>query len=172
MKERRWKLVALLAAGVAIGVMMVGTPAGAHIGNSVSHLWNQHLRPKADKRYVNESELLSAVVNADGTIARGNGVTAVVTAGTGNYRVEFDRNVRQCAYVGTIGLSGASGTSAPGFITVVGDALSVNGVFVTTDDSAAASTNLGFHLVVDCARKTSPARVVAPRGGGGSDNQG
>ncbi len=64
MKERRWKLVALLAAGMALGVVMVGTPAGAHVGGSVNHLWN-HLKPKADKRYVNESELLWAVV--DGT---------------------------------------------------------------------------------------------------------
>jgi hypothetical protein len=49
-KERRWKLVALLAAGMAVGVVMVGTPAGAHIG-SVTHLWNKHIKPKADKRY-------------------------------------------------------------------------------------------------------------------------
>lgn len=50
MSARRWKLTALLAAGVAIGILMVGTPAGAHIG-SVTHLWNHHIKPKADKRY-------------------------------------------------------------------------------------------------------------------------
>jgi hypothetical protein len=50
MSERRWKLTALLTAGVVIGILMVGTPAGAHIG-SVTHLWNHHIKPKADKRY-------------------------------------------------------------------------------------------------------------------------
>jgi hypothetical protein len=54
-KERRWKLVALLAAGIAIGVVMVGTPAGAHVGGSVSHLWNQHIKPKTDARYYTKS---------------------------------------------------------------------------------------------------------------------
>jgi hypothetical protein len=53
-KERRWKLVALLAAGMAVGVVMVGTPAGAHIG-SVTHLWNQHIKPKTDARYYKKS---------------------------------------------------------------------------------------------------------------------
>ena len=50
MKERRWKLVALLAAGIAIGVVLAATPATAHVGGTVNHLWG-HLRPKADARY-------------------------------------------------------------------------------------------------------------------------
>jgi hypothetical protein len=49
--KKRWAAVALLAAGIAIGVVMVATPAGAHVGGSVNHLWN-HLKPKADKRYL------------------------------------------------------------------------------------------------------------------------
>jgi len=49
--ERRWRLVALLAAGIAIGVVMVATPAGAHVAGW-AHNWNQHIKPKADKRYL------------------------------------------------------------------------------------------------------------------------
>ena len=49
---RRWRAVALLAVGVTIGVSMVATPAGAHVGGTVSHLWDQHIKPKADERYV------------------------------------------------------------------------------------------------------------------------
>lgn len=49
--ERRWKVVALLAAGIAVGVVMVGTPAGAHV-SGWTHNWNQHIKPKADKRYL------------------------------------------------------------------------------------------------------------------------
>jgi hypothetical protein len=56
MRDRRWKLVALLAAGIAIGVVMMGTPAGAHVGGSVSHLWNQHIKPKTDARYYTKSQ--------------------------------------------------------------------------------------------------------------------
>lgn len=56
MKERRWKLVALLAAGIAIGVVMMGTPAGAHVA-SWTHNWNAHIKPKADKRYVKKTAI-------------------------------------------------------------------------------------------------------------------
>jgi hypothetical protein len=50
LSERRWKLVALLASGIAIGVVLAGTPATAHVGGTVNHLWG-HLRPKTDARY-------------------------------------------------------------------------------------------------------------------------
>jgi hypothetical protein len=51
--ERRWKVVAILATGIMIGVVIAGTPAGAHVGGTVAHLWNKHIKPKADKRYAN-----------------------------------------------------------------------------------------------------------------------
>jgi hypothetical protein len=92
-----------------------------------------------------------AVVNADCTIARSLvGATTCTKAGTGNYIIRFNRNVRNCNYTATIGLSGASGTEAPGFITVVGAAVDVKGVFVTTDDINGASADRGFHLLVTC----------------------
>lgn len=50
-KERRWKVVALLAAGMAVGIVMVGTPAGAHV-SSWAHNWNKHIKPRADERYL------------------------------------------------------------------------------------------------------------------------
>jgi hypothetical protein len=46
----------LLAAGIAIGVVMVATPAGAHV-SSWAHNWNKHIKPKADKRYVKKSAI-------------------------------------------------------------------------------------------------------------------
>ena len=51
--NRRWRLAAVLAAGVAIGIAIAATPAASHIG-TVTHLWNHHIKPKADVRYVNE----------------------------------------------------------------------------------------------------------------------
>jgi hypothetical protein len=108
-----------------------------------------------------EHFLLSAVVNADGSLARGVGAASVSTSGTGNKIVIFDRNVRDCTYTASVGLSGASGTSAAGFITVVGAAIDENGVFVTTDDILGASTDLGFHLHLTCP---NPALTLVEAG--------
>ena len=50
-EHTRWKAVALLATGAAIGLVVAGTPAGAHVG-SWTHNWTAHIRPKADPRYL------------------------------------------------------------------------------------------------------------------------
>jgi hypothetical protein len=170
--KKRWAAVALLAAGIAIGIVMVATPAGAHVGGSVNHLWN-HLKPKADKRYVNEKELLWAVVDGvppGPAIVRGNGAVSVNRSSAGVYQVRFARNVRDCAYVASVGLTGASGNPPPGEIGVVGENASVRGVWIQTFNSAGASADRDFHLIVDCGRRASPARVVQSSGSGSVDN--
>jgi len=91
-----------------------------------------------------------AVVDADGSFARGKGVVSTANLGTGIYEVIFNKNVRGCVYTATIGLSGDSGVSDPGFITTVGRVTDLNGVFITTDDVTGASADLGFHLYVGC----------------------
>ena len=48
---RRWRAVAVLAVGVAIGTTMVATPAGAHLTTRLSHLFKH-----TDARYVNVGE--------------------------------------------------------------------------------------------------------------------
>lgn len=52
MNARRWRAVALLAAGMAIGVLFAGTPVGAHVSTNWLHNWTTHIRPKADPRYL------------------------------------------------------------------------------------------------------------------------
>jgi hypothetical protein len=96
------------------------------------------------------SAQLFAVVNANGTTARGKGNRSSNRSSTGTYQVRFWRNIRGCGYTATIGLGGASGTSSPGEVTVVGEAASVTGVFVQTYNSAGTLTDRGFHLYVDC----------------------
>jgi hypothetical protein len=49
---RRRRSIAVLAVGIALGTTMAASPAGAHVGGTVSHLWN-HLKPLADARYAN-----------------------------------------------------------------------------------------------------------------------
>ncbi|MGE0136160.1 MAG: hypothetical protein AB7L91_19540 [Dehalococcoidia bacterium] len=91
-----------------------------------------------------------AVVNSDGTLARGFRAQSSQRLATGQYEVRFNRNVRGCAYVASIGLSGAVGASSPGEVTVVGRFGDDRGVFVTTHNSGGAATDLGFHLAVHC----------------------
>ena len=62
---------------------------------------------------VTNKQPLWAVVNPDGTFARGSGATASGRAAgfaAGVYTVTFTRNIAQCAYVATIG---APGTTPP-----------------------------------------------------------
>ena len=94
---------------------------------------------------------LWAVVNSDGTLARGgSNVTVTMNSGIGEYQVRFDQNVRGCVYVATLGLTGSAGTDPPGMITVVGESASVFGVWISTYDSAGALADRSFHLVVFC----------------------
>jgi hypothetical protein len=73
----------------------------------------------------------------------------------GAYEVVFSRNVTRCAYVATIGLSGSSGVSPSGAITVVGRFGNPNGVFIATSNSGGTPTDLGF-----------PPRGPLPKGRG------
>jgi len=95
-------------------------------------------------------KVLWAVVNSDGTLARGKGALDANRLGGGQYEVLFDRNVSKCVYTATIGLSGASGFSAPGQITVGRRTGASNGVFITTHNSSGSFADRGFHLALNC----------------------
>ncbi|HXV58560.1 MAG TPA: hypothetical protein VD704_11895 [Gaiellaceae bacterium] len=53
--SRRWRTVALVAVGVAIGSTLTATPVYSHVGGTVTHLWT-HLRPKTDQRYYTKTQ--------------------------------------------------------------------------------------------------------------------
>lgn len=91
-----------------------------------------------------------AVVNADGTIARGRNVLSVDHNSTGVYIVHFTKKKTGCAFLATVGLGGSSGTSAPGYATVVGAAVDPNAVFLDTYGSNGSVADLGFHLITSC----------------------
>jgi hypothetical protein len=77
-----------------------------------------------------------AVVNSDGSL--------------GVYIVHFATVKTGCAFNATVGLGGSSGTSPPGYATVVGAAVDPNGVFMDTYNSAGTNADLGFHLITTC----------------------
>src|SRR5262245_44081008 len=89
---------------------------------------------------------LWAVVNTDGTMARGSHVTSTqklepqfitagvgpTAAGDGAYEVVFDRDVSDCAYVATLGSANVSDVLGRGGVSVSPRFANVNGVFVQT----------------------------------------
>jgi hypothetical protein len=89
-----------------------------------------------------------AVVNADGSLARGFHAVSSANLGAGFYEVIFNQDVTRAAYTATIGSSATAGVEPTGEITVVGRSGAPNGVFITTSDSTGAYANRGFHLAV------------------------
>lgn len=91
-----------------------------------------------------------AVVDSDGTLARGQDAHSANHDGTGSYTVEFLHKVKGCAFTATTGLSGSVGDPPNGFVTVAGAFGDAKGVFVSTFDAAGNPADLGFHLNVRC----------------------
>jgi hypothetical protein len=142
----RTRIVALLLLGVLIGTLLI-TPAGAHVGDRVSHLWKKHIRPKADARYYKKANLAWAVVNANGTLAQGKRVNLVSkpSGTTGNYVVVFPKDVSECAYQATV-----RSTSSVGEIGAEPLNANANAVLVNTRSSAGNEVDRAFQLVVIC----------------------
>jgi hypothetical protein len=88
---------------------------------------------------------LWAVVNADGTLVRGKGVTDSIRATTGFYHITFVRNVSGCAYSASTN-GGSPGDVAPTNISQPAPQV----VLVFTYNSAGTPADLAFQLVVNC----------------------
>lgn len=110
-----------------------------------------------DDRYVQQIDVMWAVVNNDGTLERSSdGVTSVEildgAVPAGDYAVVFDRDISQCAYQATVGRPGAANSaSAIGFARVANWLDNpTNGVIVFATDQNGAGADRGFHLLVTC----------------------
>jgi hypothetical protein len=89
------------------------------------------------------------VVAVNGTTVRGRGVTSTSQTGAGQYQAIFDRDVRSCVYVATLGDETAAAPGR-GEISVTSAAGNVNGVRVVTRESDGTPANRSFHLLVSC----------------------
>jgi peptidoglycan hydrolase-like protein with peptidoglycan-binding domain len=96
------------------------------------------------------AQSLWAVVNPDGTLARGfpKTTTKSSTNGTGDYEVDFYENVDACNYQVTVGQPGTG--TVQGYGTADARAGNTKGVFIQTFDSSGNLANLPFHLAVLC----------------------
>lgn len=110
---RRWRAIALVAAGLAIGVTMMATPAMSHVGGTVGHLWNDHIRPRADARYINVGEKASDADKLDALDStafwqKTEGVNAATLGGTAP--TGFIRKSEAFSHVQITSNLGAGGT--------------------------------------------------------------
>jgi hypothetical protein len=105
--------------------------------------------PSAAAAVVADGVNRHAVVSNVGATVRGRGVASSAQTGPGQYQVVFDRDVRNCVYVATLGDESAAGPGN-GQISVTSAAANVNGVRVVTRNSVGANENRSFHLIVSC----------------------
>lgn len=102
---RRWRAATLLAVGVVIGMVMVATPAGAHVGGTVGHLWNNHIKPKADARYSKKD--VRTLLRFSGTTTDtsiGGTYEQMVTVGT--FSKKRSNSVVQVTWTGHVATAG------------------------------------------------------------------
>lgn len=105
-------------------------PAGAN-GKSATTLW--------------------AVVESNGTLARGSGVVKTDQPfGTGTYEVVFNQNVFQCAYITGLGDGGDTAAEYKGNVAVTHRDGNPNAVFVRGFDATGTLANQPFHIAVFC----------------------
>ena len=91
-----------------------------------------------------------AVITRAGVTQRGKGVLSSTRLAPGAYEVRFNRNVVPCIYVASVGDFDRVGTELPGEITTVGRIGALNGVFISTHNSAGVQEDRSFHLYVGC----------------------
>jgi len=125
----------LVAAGMAVTLFVV---VGVVVGS---------MTEDADAARRTQLKTLWAVVNADGTLARGKGVTEGDNVSTGEYTIAFKQDVSGCASSAT--LLNNSGFAFLDTIRAT-DLLTRREVGVTTLDRNGVVRDTSFHLIVTC----------------------
>jgi hypothetical protein len=162
MNERRWKMVALLATGIAIGVLMVGTPVGAHVSSNWMHNWTAHIRPKADPRYLPGGNL-PAGRTIRGTY-RITGNDQIATGDLGSTSISFGWTLRSAPTpsfrpVGSLPTTVCPGTAAnpqaaPGHLCVyesTGSNVQTQSIVNPVTNSAPGASRFGFNVIAQSA---------------------
>lgn len=109
-----------------------------------------------DDRYVQQNEMLWAVVDGNGTLERSSdGVDSAQLLAflpNGDYAVVFDRDISNCAYQATVGRPGVNVGPLPGFAQVANwtDDPEHGVIVFTKDHNGSGVENRGFHLLVTC----------------------
>jgi hypothetical protein len=92
----------------------------------------------------------TAVVNEDGSLARGLGAISSSVVGPGQYEVDFNQDINRCGFTATVGLSGSTGSSNFGTVNVAIRSGNKHALLVQTFDVGGNPFDLGFHVIVAC----------------------
>jgi len=89
------------------------------------------------------------VINPSGMAARQSGVLSVGHPATGNYRIQFNKNITACAWLATIG--SATTVTSFGLIETELATGSTDTVHIEVRDATTGNpADRGFHLAVLC----------------------
>jgi hypothetical protein len=94
------------------------------------------------------AQTIFAVVNENGTLARGFGAFSSKRLAVGTYEVIFTWVTVAGAFTATLGRNDGTGLSLPGFVIVNNRSGNPQGVVVVTRDTAGDLADRPFHLAV------------------------
>lgn len=127
-----------------------GTGSAATVSRSDhDHDTRYYTKPTSDALFVEDAQLLSAVVGTAGNLFRGAHAVSSARLGTGVYEVIFDRDVRACTYVAVSGHD-TIGSISNRILNVAQRGGNANGVFMEVRSNAGALADAGFHVAVVC----------------------
>jgi hypothetical protein len=143
------KLLVAIPAALTIGMLAMGDAQAKPVGSQPPCTGECKNVPASSRSGRAILDQRFAVVNSNGTLARGNGVASSTRLITGAYQVIFTRNVTACAYTATVGQPNTGSTD--GFAMTALRSGNVNGVFVDTRAAlTGARADRSFHLLVSC----------------------
>lgn len=139
-----WLALLVVLAAVAL---VPATGVVAHDG-SIQHLAQKHFHTKAvaNDRFVIERW---AVVDAAGSLVRGERVVSAARLGEGIYSVEFNRDVSQCAYSVTAYAENGGLPIRIASVSTGGD-IPADDVVVGMYNTSGFFSDAGFSLVLSC----------------------
>jgi hypothetical protein len=153
MRTRRLLPAAGVALALAVGVF-AGTAMAGGGGNGPNPVAGKASVTPHFSTTTAVKVKAAAVINANATVQRASTlpyhVVSSTSIGTGVYDLRFSHSITGCAWVGTVGLGGFSGSTGPAQITITGRAGTNNGLFITTFNGAGTPTAEPFHVIVVC----------------------
>jgi hypothetical protein len=105
-----------------------------------------------------------AVVNSNGTLARGAAVSSVLRQDVGRYRVGFNRDISTCAFTGTLGNAGGGFPQTGTIVVAFSDTPETNDIYIETRDAVELYADRSFHLQTSCVAGAGAITGVGPEG--------
>jgi hypothetical protein len=135
--------ITLAAAVVAAGAALSSGAMAANVADESMSAEDKIPSPPAP------NDVYTAVVQDNGKLKRGVGAKNAKKLGKGEYQVVFENDIKNCAWVASIGLPG-TGDPFPGIISTALRKGNNKAIYVLTGDQKAFLENLAFSVIVTC----------------------